>query len=200
QYRTLLPALIADWRKQFHQGDFPFFIVQLANFATRHAEPVEDGWAELREAQAMTAEKVRNTGLAVAIDIGDGNDIHPKDKQDVGLRLALAALHSAYGQNLPYSGPVFRSCRRDGSSLRVSFDHTDGGLKAGGNRLAGFQIAGKDKKFHWADARIDGNQVVVTSADVSDPVAVRYAWDMNPEATLYNGVGLPAVPFRSDHP
>lgn len=197
QYQRLLPALINDWRKQFGQGDFPFFIVQLANFATRHPQPSEDAWAELREAQAMTVKSVRNTGLAVAIDIGDGGDIHPKDKQDVGLRLALAALHVAYGQDLPHSGPVYRSLRRDGASLRIRFDHTDGGLKTSGDKLMGFQIAGKDKKFVWADARIEGNEVVVSSTSVPEPVAVRYAWDMNPEATLYNGAGLPAVPFRS---
>lgn len=198
QYQKLLPALINDWRKQFGQGDFPFFIVQLANFATRHPEPTNDAWAELREAQAMTVKSVRNTGLAVAIDIGDGADIHPKDKQNVGLRLALAALHVAYGQDLPYSGPVFRSLHRDGTTLRVRFDHVDGGLKTSGDKLLGFQVAGKDGKFFWADARIEVNEVVVSSASVPEPAAARYAWDMNPQATLYNGAGLPAIPFRSD--
>jgi sialate O-acetylesterase len=154
----------------------------------------------LREAQDFTAQHTRNTGLALAIDIGDGNDIHPKNKQEVGRRLALAALHQTYRQNIPYSGPSFRAAKRDGNALRISFHHTEGGLKASGDRLAGFQIAGADHKFVWADAKIEGNEVVVSASGVPEPAYVRYAWDTNPDATLYNGAGLPALPFRSDAP
>jgi sialate O-acetylesterase len=196
QYKRLLPAMIADWRQSFGQGDFPFFIVQLANYAERHDQPADDPWPELREAQTYTAEHVRNAGLAVAIDIGDGNDIHPRDKQDVGKRLALAAMHTAYGQNVVYSGPTFAAKQRVGDTLVISFHHTDGGLK-GETPLKGFQIAGEDHKFYWADATIKGDTVVISSSNVSEPVDVRYAWDANPEAGLFNGVGLPAVPFRS---
>ncbi len=195
QYRRLLPAMIGDWRRTWGQGNFPFYIVQLANFATRHPQPVEDAWAELREAQTMTANKVKHSGLAVTIDIGDRVDIHPKNKQDVGLRLALAALHSTYGFNIPYSGPEFRAARREGTALRVTFSHSDGGLQMRGG-TAGFQIAGPDGKFYWADARVDGQTVVLTAPEVREPVAVRYAWDTDPEAHLYNGAGLPASPFR----
>lgn len=194
QYQRLLPAMIADWRRAFGQGDFPFFIVQLANFQARHPEPVEDAWAEIREAQAMTASKVKNSGLAVAIDIGDHNDIHPKDKQDVGKRLALQALHVAYEFMLEYSGPVFKATKQEGAQLRVLFDHARG-LNSHGD-LKGFQVAGPDGKFYWADAKIDGESVLVSAPQVAHPVSVRYAWDMDPEATLYNGADLPAVPFR----
>lgn len=199
QYRTLLPTMISDWRRSFGQGDFPFFIVQLANFMQVPAQPVDDAWAELREAQAMTARRVRNSGLAVAIDIGDANDIHPKDKQDVGKRLALAALKVAYGQNIPYSGPTYRSMSKQGDAIKLTFDHTDGGLMVKGGKLGGFAIAGADKKFYWADAELIGNTILVRSPQVPDPIAVRYAWAANPPAAnLYNGADLPAVPFRTD--
>ncbi len=198
QYRTLLPDMIGDWRAAWGEGDFPFLVVQLANFQTRAPQPGESDWAELREAQAMTAANVRNAGLASAADIGDAVDIHPKDKQTVGLRLALAALHTAYGQRLPYAGPTYRSLQREGGAVRLRFDHTDGGLKVKGDRLAGFAIAGTYRKFHWAEARIEGDSVVVRSSEVSDPVAVRYGWANNPELTLYNGYDLPAIPFRTD--
>jgi sialate O-acetylesterase len=196
QYERLLPAMIEDWRETWGEPNFPFFIVQLANYSTRHQEPADDPWPELREAQTFTANHVKNAGLAVTIDIGDGADIHPKDKQDVGKRLALAALHTAYGEDLVYSGPVYQSKESVGSTLVVSFHHTDGGLKADGPPK-GFQLAGPDHKFHWAEAKIVGNTVVLSSSDVSNPVDVRYAWDADPEATLYNGAGLPAVPFRT---
>lgn len=198
QYQRLLPAMIADWRQNFGQPDFSFFIVQLASFSARHPQPVEDAWAELREAQTLTVKRVPKTGLALAIDVGDARDIHPKDKQTVGYRLALAAMHVAYGQDLPYSGPVFKSSRRDGHTLRLRFDHAGFGLETRGGRLAGFQVAGADRKFAWADAKIEGNEVVVSAAGVLDPMFVRYAWDTDPEATLYNGAGLPTVPFRTD--
>jgi len=197
QYQRLLPAMIGDWRRVWGQGDFPFYIVQLANFEVRHPQPVDDAWADLREAQTMTAANVKNSGLAVAIDIGERNDIHPKDKQTVGQRLALVALHGAYHQNVPYAGPTFKSAVPQGSSIRVVFDHADQGLSFRGSRLAGFQLAGADAKFHWADARIEGNSVMVSSSEVAAPLYIRYAWDRDPEATLYNGAGLPAVPFRT---
>lgn len=198
QYRKLLPAMISDWRRLWGQGNFPFFIVQLANFGQRAPEAGDDAWAELREAQTMTANKVPNTGLALAIDIGDAADIHPKNKQEVGRRLALAALKIAYRQNVAFSGPTYRSMKREGNAIRVAFDHVEGRLNAKDGILQGFSIAGADQKFHWATAQIDGDTVIVSSPDVPDPVAVRYAWASNPAATLYNNANLPAVPFRTD--
>lgn len=198
QYRRLLPALIGDWRRMFGQGDFPFYIVSLANWQARRDQPGDDSWAELREAQAMSARSVRHSGLAVTIDVGDAGDIHPKDKRTVGERLALIALAQDYGRRVPYSGPVYRSMRREGASVRLRFNHTEGGLAVRGARLGEFSVAGADHKWHWADAHIDGDSVVVSAPGVTDPVAVRYAWQSNPLATLYNGAGLPAVPFRTD--
>jgi sialate O-acetylesterase len=198
QYQRLLPAMIGDWRRTWGQGDFPFLIVQLANFATRHPEPFDDPWAQLRDAQTYTADHVRNAGMAVAIDIGDGFDIHPKDKQNVGHRLALAAERVAYGEDIIASGPVLHSSERNLKTIRLKFDHAAGGLHSSEPKLAGFQISGIDHKFYWADARIEGDVVVVSSPNVPSPVAVRYAWDSNPEATLYNAAGLPAVPFKTD--
>lgn len=198
QYRKLLPALIGDWRKQFGQGDFPFYIVQLANFTNKRPDPGDSDWAELREAQALTAKNTPNCGLAVAIDIGAANDIHPKNKQEVGRRLALEALAKTYGKDVVSSGPVFKAAKREDGGLRLSFDHLGGGLSARGGALKGFAIAGEDKKFVWADAKIEGETVSVSSPQVPAPVAVRYAWEHNPDATLFNQAGLPAVPFRSD--
>jgi len=199
QYRRLLPAMIGDWRARFGVGDFPFYIVQLAAFQATNAEPRENSWAELREAQALTAKNVPNCGLALAIDIGNAADIHPKNKQEVGRRLALNALAKTYGKKVEYSGPWYRSMKVDGDKIRLSFDHVDGGLVARDGKLAGFAIAGEDHKFVWADAVIDGQTIVVSSPDVSQPAAVRYAWDINPVCNLYNQAGLPAVPFRTDN-
>jgi sialate O-acetylesterase len=196
QYQKLLPAMITDWRNAWGEGAFPFYIVQLANFATRHNEPAEDPWPELREAQAIAAKAVKNSGLAVTIDIGQGEDIHPKNKQDVGFRLAQLALHDAYHQNVPYSGPVVRRVERRGNEIRVDFDHCDGGLVSKGP-LVGFQISGADHKFVWATARIEGRSVLVSAPGIDSPEEVRYAWDANPEAPLYNGAGFSAVPFRA---
>jgi sialate O-acetylesterase len=198
QYRTLLPTLIEDWRNRWGEGAFPFLIVQLANFLPVKPEPGEDEWAELREAQLFTAQKVPNCGLAVTIDIGDAADIHPKNKQEVGRRLALAALGIAYKRRIEYSGPIYKSYSREGSSIRIRFTHVDGGLVAHGGALQGFAIAGPDRKFVWAQARIEGDTVVVWSPAVSDPVAVRYGWAINPVVNLYNREGLPASPFRTD--
>ena len=200
QYRTLLPTMIKDWRSRWGEGDFPFFIVQLANWQKSADEPKDDQWAELREAQSMTAKNLPNTGIAVTIDIGDAADIHPKDKQTVGKRLALSAEHIAYGKRLDYSGPLYKSMStaNGGSAIRLAFDHLGGGLTAKGDKLTGFAIAGDDKKFVWADAQIVGNNVVVSSPQVAHPVAVRYAWHINPVCSLYNKAGIPASPFRTD--
>lgn len=201
QYRTLFPAMIRDWRRSFSRGDFPFLFVQLANFTPALPDPAESDWAELREAQTMTL-ALPNTAMAVTIDIGDAKDIHPRNKQEVGRRLALAALAMTYGKKVPFSGPLYQSMAVEGDAIRVRFAHADGGLGArDGGAARGFAIAGPDKKFVWADeAKIDGASVVVRSAKVAQPVAVRYAWANNPEdANLVNaGSGLPASPFRSD--
>jgi sialate O-acetylesterase len=198
QYRTLFPDMIKNWRNDWGVGKFPFLFVQLANFMKTKPEPDESAWAELREAQTMTL-ALPNTGMAVIIDIGDADDIHPKNKQDVGKRLALWALANTYGKKLVYSGPIYKSMKVDGNSIVLSFDHVGGGLVAkGGEELEGFAIAGSDKKFVWADARINGDTVIVSSDKVSEPVAVRYAWADNPVCNLYNKEELPASPFRTD--
>ncbi len=198
QYRTLFPALICDWRGAWRQGDFPFYYVQLANFRQRKDSPGESAWAELCEAQLMTL-NLPNTGMAVINDIGAANNIHPTNKQDVGHRLALNALAKTYGRDVPYSGPVYDSMTVEDSAIRLHFKHTDGGLIAKGGELESFAIAGEDRNFVWANAVIDGETVVVSSPAVPDPVAVRYAWADNPQATLYNDAGLPASLFRTDN-
>lgn len=198
QYRTLFPTMIKDWRANWDQGDFPFLFVQLANFRAVQSEPVENDWAELREAQLMTL-SLANTGMAVTIDIGEADNIHPKNKQDVGKRLALNARHLVYGEDIPYSGPIYRSMAIEGNKIHLSFDHVNAGLMTkGGDKLTGFAIAGADRKFVWADAQIDGETVVVSSPNVPEPMAVRYAWASNPVCNLYNKAGLPASPFRTD--
>jgi sialate O-acetylesterase len=198
QYRTLFPAMIKNWRDDWGQGKFSFLFVQLANFMQTKPEPAESAWAELREAQTMTL-TLPNTGMAVIIDIGDAVDIHPKNKQDVGKRLALWAFANTYGKKLVYSGPIYKSMKVDGNSIVLSFDHVGGGLVAkGGEELKGFSIAGADHKFVWADAKIDGDTVVVSSDKVSEPAAVRYAWADNPVCNFYNKEDLPASPFRTD--
>ncbi|HEY3265735.1 MAG TPA: sialate O-acetylesterase [Armatimonadota bacterium] len=199
RYRDLLPAMITDWRSRWGQKDFPFLIVQLANYMNTQSQPAESEWAELREAQLMTFENLPNTGLAVTIDIGEEKDIHPRNKQEVGRRLALAAERVAYGRRgVAWSGPIYKGMKVKGSQALLSFRFTDGGLAAKGDKLTGFQIAGSDRKWFWADASISGKTVVVSSPSVSQPVAVRYAWGSNPICNLYNGAGLPASPFRTD--
>jgi sialate O-acetylesterase len=199
QYRTLLPALIRDWRSAWGQGDFPFYIVQLANFTPAPAEPGESDWAELRDAQLNTLRTVPATGLASAIDIGDAKDIHPTDKQEVGRRLSLWAIAAADGGKTECSGPLYAGATVEGSRVRVRFDHLGGGLVAKGGPLTRFAIAGADRTWVWADAVIDGDTVVVSSPAVPAPVAVRYAWANNPAGcNLVNRAGLPASPFRSD--
>jgi sialate O-acetylesterase len=196
QYRTLFPAMIKNWRDAWHQGDFPFLFVQLANYMQSEPQPVESDWAELREAQLMTL-SVPNTGMAVTIDIGEP-DIHPKNKQDVGKRLALWALAKTYGKNIVYSGPIYKSMKVDGNKAILTFDNVGSGLMAKGDSLKGFAIAGADKKFVWADAKIEGDTVVASSDKVVSPASVRYAWAINPVCNLYNKEGLPATPFRTD--
>lgn len=191
-YSRLFQAMITDWRRAWGCGDFPFLFVQLANFKTDE----NSRWPELREAQLQTL-ALRDTGMAVTIDIGNPNDIHPRNKQDVGLRLSLAARAIAYGEKIEYSGPIFREARPEGADLRVRFDHTGTGLVAHGDALRGFEIAGSDGKFVPADARIDGMTVVVSNAQVSKPTQVRYGWKDDPDCNLYNGDNLPASPFRS---
>lgn len=198
QYRRLLPAMIMDWRRRFGLGEFPFYIVQLAAWQATQPSPRDNEWAELREAQAMTAKSVPHAGLAVAIDIGDANDIHPKNKAEIGRRLALCALAETYGKKVEFSGPWYRAMKAEGNAVRLSFDHVDGGLQAKGGELKGFAVAGDDHKFVWAKAEIDGKQVVVSAPGVDKPVAVRYAWDIDPVCNLYSQAGLPAVPFRTD--
>ena len=196
-YRETLPTMINDWRTRWGYK-FPFYIVQLANYMKQQTAPEESGWAELREAQLKTL-AMENTGMAVIIDIGDADDIHPKNKQEVGRRLSLAARKLTYGEDIPYSGPIYSSYKIEGNTIRLFFDHCDGGLKIkDGAELKGFTIAGADHKFYWADAKIDGNTIVVSSKDVALPMAVRYAWAINPICNLYNGADLPASPFRTD--
>jgi sialate O-acetylesterase len=197
RYRELFPAMIEDWRQLWAQGEFPFLYVQLANFMARQAEPGDDNWAELRDAQ-LHALSVPRTAMATAIDIGDAGDIHPANKKDVGARLALGALAIAYDQPVEWSGPVYKSAAIEGNKIRVRFTHTGKGLVSKGDSLKGFAVAGPDKKFVWAEATIDGDTIVVSSPQVTDPIAVRYAWASNPETSLYNRDGLPAVPFRTD--
>ena len=201
EYRELFPALIRDWRKNWNQGDFPFLFVQLPNFMEAKPQPSESNWALLRESQLKTL-SLPYTGMAVAIDIGEWNDIHPLNKKDVGKRLALAAQKVAYDDShVVYSGPMYQSMRNDGKKIILSFTNTGSGLTAkGSGKLHSFAIAGADRQFVWAKAKIKGNQIVVWSDRIEDPIAVRYAWADNPAgANLVNKEGLPASPFRTDN-
>jgi hypothetical protein len=193
-YRTLLPALIRGWRKSWDEGELPFLIVQLPNQGTS-PELGDSIWAELREAQLLTAKSVRNTGLAVTIDVGDPNNLHPPRKAEIGQRLALWALGATYGKKIVYSGPLYDAMEIKGGEAHVRFSQVGDGLDSHGEALKGFAIAGEDRKFHWASARIEGDEVIVSSPEVSAPVAVRYAWANSPECNLYNKNGLPASPF-----
>lgn len=192
-YRSLFRTMIEDWRREWGLGPIPFLFVQLANYGR---VPAQSTWPELREAQAMALGLV-NTGMAVTIDIGNSTDIHPRNKQDVGLRLALAARAVAYGETgLEYSGPVFRQATRDGPALRLWFDHAEG-LVAQGDALEGFEVAGAGGEFVKAEARIEGRTVVVSSSEVDAPAQARYAWAADPSGNLFNAAGLPASPFRT---
>jgi sialate O-acetylesterase len=199
QYRKLLPALIGGWRESLHENDLEFLIVQLPNHGATPDEPGESAWAELREAQLQTLQHVPGAGLAVTIDLGDPKDVHPHRKLEVGQRLALWAQGTVYKRPIEYSGPLYESMRIEGSEVRVRFAHVGSGLEArNGAVVHGFAIAGADRKFHWADARIDDDTVVVSSRDEPKPVAVRYAWADSPLCNLFNKDGLPASPFRTD--
>jgi sialate O-acetylesterase len=198
QYRELFPVMIKCWWDGWGERSFPFLFAQLANYMATKPQPGESAWAELREAQLMTLQ-LPGTGMATIIDIGQADDIHPRNKQDVGKRLALWALAKSYGKDIVYSGPLYQSMVVKDDAIVLRFLHADGGLVAqGGEPLKGFAIAGVDRKFVWAEARIEGDTVVVGSDQVPAPVAVRYAWADNPICNLYNGAGLPASPFRTD--
>ena len=197
-YGETLCAMITDWRAQWGQGDFPFITVQLANFKGQPKDPQKkSSWAGLREAQNSSL-SLANTGVTVCIDIGDAKDIHPKNKQDVGKRSALIARHIAYGEKLVYSGPFYQSHEIKGNEIIISFDHVAEGLKAKGDKLTAWAIAGADLAWHWADATIAGDTVVVSSPNVPEPKHVRYGWAENPRCNLYNSADLPASPFRTD--
>ncbi|MDR1610702.1 MAG: sialate O-acetylesterase [Candidatus Symbiothrix sp.] len=197
QYKELFPLMIRDWRKAWNR-DFPFYFAQLANFKDQQPESVYSDWAELREAQLQTLH-LDNTGMAVIIDIGEAKDIHPKNKQDVGIRLALNARALTYKEKIPYSGPLYKSYKIKGNKIHIHFSHADGLKTNDGSEVKGFAIAGSDHVFHWANAVIEGNKVIVGSPEVKFPVAVRYAWADNPVCNLYDGAGLPASPFRTDN-
>jgi sialate O-acetylesterase len=193
KYRRLFGAMIEDWRNRWGQGDFPFLFVQLANYKSNVYWPV------LRESQTETL-RLANTGMAVIIDIGESRDIHPKNKQDVGLRLALAARALTYKEPIEYSGPMFQAATPENGGMRVYLTHSDGMQARGGGAITGFEIAGADGKYVPGDVKVDGNTLVVSSAQVTSPAAVRYAWADDPVCNLVNQVGLPASPFRSDQP
>jgi sialate O-acetylesterase len=196
EYRTLFPTMIRDWRARWHEGDFPFLFVQLAPFNAGNSNGVV--WAELREAQLLTTQKVPNTAEAVITDVGDERDIHPKQKEPVGGRLALAAEALAYGKKVEYSGPVYEGMKVEGNKAILSFTHTGGGLEAKGGPLQGFAIAGEDHKFVKAEAEVRDGKVEVWSKDIDKPAAVRYGWVNFPIVNLFNKDGLPATPFRTD--
>lgn len=198
QYRTLLPAMIKNWRDTFGQGDFPFLIVQIAPYEAIVKEPSDSIWAEIRDAQFHVSQNVPRTALVVTTDVGDERDIHPRRKEPVGQRLALAARAVGYGEKIEHSGPIYESMTIDGDKITLRFKHVGAGLVANDGELTGFTIAGEDKKFHAAQAAIEGDTVVVSSEQVAKPVAVRYGWAAYPVVNLWNKDGLPASPFRTD--
>ena len=193
--------MIEDWRQQFGQGIFPFLFVQLANYRQEPELPQESLWAELRESQTQ-ALKLPKVGMAVAIDLGEAGDIHPKNKEDVGKRLGYLALTMIYGQNELAESPSFSNFSIEGNKVRLKFDNVGSGL-VNTNKygyIRGFQIAGVNQEFYWAQARLEDNEVLVCSPDVKSPVAVRYGWSDNPgPLDLYNAAGLPLAPFRTDN-
>jgi sialate O-acetylesterase len=220
EYQSTFPLLINDWRRLWQTPNLPFYFCQLPNFDIKRSDPGESTWAELREAQAK-ALALPATGMAVLIDIGEELDIHPRNKRDAGMRLARIALANQYGRPFVAAGPTFRSMERAGREIRIRFDHTDAGLVATPlpamyqprstepaerpllrprpeSALQGFAICGADRHWEWADARIEGDAVVVSRDGIDQPVAVRYAWADNPTCNLANGAGLPAAPFRTD--
>lgn len=197
QYRELFPAMIQSWRKAWGQGDFPFFYVQLPNYTERLPSPAESNWAELREAQAMTL-RLPNTGMAVTLDLGEANDIHPKSKREVGHRLAAIALDRLYGEHLAITGPTMKNVKFEEGKVVIEFDSAGPLRTIDGGPIGGFTLAGEDRKFYFGDAKIEGNTVVVTCPLVLKPVALRYAWANNPYVNLTDDGGLPTAPFRTD--
>ncbi len=205
QYRKVMPIIIEQWRKRWDQGDFPFLLVQIANLGGAPNEECNSEWAELREAQALTAKNVKNCWYGVSFDTGEYNnnyDVHPRNKWDTGERMGLVALAKVYGKDLEWSGPLMESAKFEDGKCVLTFSHVEGGFKLGRDgsekEVRGFALAGEDKKFAWAEAKIDGNKIVLTSTKVPRPVAVRYAWNGNPRVNLYNKAGLPAPQFRTD--
>ncbi|HBE70521.1 MAG TPA: sialate O-acetylesterase [Planctomycetaceae bacterium] len=199
QYRKLFPLMIASWREEWGQGDFPFYWVQLADFRAESEAPGESNWAELREAQTMTMDKLANTGEAVIIDIGEGKDIHPRNKVDVGRRLARWALAKQYGVDIAYQSPRYKSMEQKDGKITLSFDAVRGGWRPFDVKSpVGFAIAGEDRKFVWAEAKIVNDTIEVWSDAVSEPVAVRYGWADNPVCNMFTGLNLPLTPFRTD--
>ena len=199
EYRHLFQDMIKNWRNDFDQGAFPFLLVQLAPFKAYKSGVDESDWAELREAQALATKEMKNVGMAVITDVGDQKDIHPKQKEPVGARLALAARAIAYDEKIVYSGPTYKSKDIRGNKIVLHFDHVGSGLEARGGELKGFQVCGEDRRWQWAKATIqDDNTVVVTHFDIAEPIAVRYGWADFPMVNLWNKNGLPASPFRTD--
>ncbi|MEI8019266.1 MAG: sialate O-acetylesterase [Schlesneria sp.] len=200
QYRDLFPLMIKNWRDDWGQGDFSFYWAQLADFQNEQPQPVESAWAELREAQTMTMSKLPKTGEAVIIDIGEGKDIHPKNKVDVGRRLARWALAKDYGVAIPYHSPQYKAMAKTDNKIVLTFDYVDGGWRPFDvKEPRGFAIAGEDKKFVWANANVlKDNTIEVSSDQVANPVAVRYGWADNPVVNMFDGAGLPLTPFRTD--
>lgn len=204
-YGQLFPTMILSWRYEFakaqgiprEDSEFPFLFVQLANYRQHHPEPTDSYWAQIREAQTGTLE-IPHTGMAVAIDVGEENDIHPKNKQEVGRRLALIAEAHAYFSEVEFSGPLYSGMQVEDGKVRLNLSNAEGLKSKDGGPIKGFALAGEDRKFHWADAVIDADHVVVSSPKVPNPVAIRYGWADNPDCNLVNGAGLPASPFRSD--
>jgi sialate O-acetylesterase len=198
QYRTLYADMIRNWRRDWNQGDFTFLAVQLAPYTKIKDQPGDSDWAELREAQLLATKVLPKVGMAVITDVGEENDIHPRKKQPVGARLALAARGIAYGEKITFSGPLYKEMQVKGDKVALTFDHVGAGLEARDGDLKGFSIAGADRKFVWASAKIEGDKVIVSSPEVSAPVAVRYGWANYPVVNLWNKDGLPASPFRTD--
>ena len=200
RYAELVKALITDWRALWNMPEMPFLLMQLPNFMQKHDKPTDSGWARIREAQLQAFKTIPNTALAVTYDVGEWNDIHPLNKKDMAKRLFLGARKVVFGEKVVYSGPVYKDMKVEGDKIIISFTETGRGLMAKGGALKHFAIAGEDRQFVWADAVIRGNKVVVSSKDVKQPVAVRYAWSDNPEdANLCNKEGLLASPFRTDN-
>lgn len=199
EYGALMTSLITGWRELWGMPDMPFLLVQLPNYMQTHEQPTDSGWARIREAQLQAFKTIPNTALAVTYDVGEWNDIHPLNKKAVAQRLFLGARKAVYGEKVTASGPVYKDMKVDGDKIIITFTETGRGLMAKGGELKHFAIAGADRKFVWADAIIKGNKVIVSSKEVPDPVAVRYAWADNPDgANLCNKDGLLASPFRTD--